>query len=186
MFLDGGAQQRVEAPGGRIEIAGDGAAERQGPIRLGSHLAIAPLQPVSRSQLFDAVDQGPRTGHIVERKVAVESVETQVPGDFGMNQNGLKLGAEEEIAARAREIERLDAHAVAGQDEPALGLAPQGYREHAAQAGETAGVPFEKSGENGLRVGAGTKAVAAPLQLCAQFGVIVDFAIEGDYGAAIG
>ena len=62
---------------------------------------------------------------------------------------------------------------------------PQRNGEHAAQAGEAGGVPFEKAAQDGFGVGAGAKAMTARFEFGAQFFVIVNFAVEDDDGIAV-
>jgi len=84
-----------------------------------------------------------------------------------------------------RDVERLDAKAIAGEDEAARGFSPERDGEHAAEAGEALGVPFKKSVENGFGVGVRNETMAERFQFGAQFQVVVDFAVEDDYGVAI-
>ena len=85
----------------------------------------------------------------------------------------------------AREIERLNPHAVARQHQTPVRFGPQGYREHAAQAGEGGGLPFPERGQHNLGVGLRVEAVAAALQLVAQHRVVIDFAVENDCRVAV-
>ena len=83
------------------------------------------------------------------------------------------------------DIERFDAHAIAGEHQAARGFCPQSDREHAAQAGETLRVPFEKRVQHGFGVGMRNETMTKRFQLGAQFQVIVNFAVEDDHGIAI-
>ena len=102
-----------------------------------------------------------------------------------MHENGFQLRAEEQIRAVPRDVERLDAHAVAGQHQALARFGPQRDREHAAQPRETVGVPFEKRRQHRFGIGAGAEPVAAPFQFRAQFRVVVDLAVEGDNRVAV-
>jgi len=83
------------------------------------------------------------------------------------------------------DVERLDAQAVAGEDEAFSRFAPERDGEHAAEAGETCGVPFKEGVENGFGVAAGMEAMAVLFELAADFQMIVDFAVEDDAGVAV-
>ncbi len=62
---------------------------------------------------------------------------------------------------------------------------PQGCGEHSPQLRERVDVPFEKGAQNRFRVATGIEHVAALLQLAAQFGVVVNFAVEDEDGVAV-
>ena len=85
----------------------------------------------------------------------------------------------------ARDVERLDAHAVAGQNQALARFGPQRQSEHAAQPRKTIRVPFEKRGQNRLGIGAGAKPMAAAFQFAAQFRMVVNFAVEDDDRIAV-
>src|ERR1700686_3435556 len=74
-------------------------AEWETPIRIRSYLPIAPFQPITRRKFFDAVDQGPRAGHIIQGEVTIQAREADAALDFRMSENGFKLRAEEKIFA---------------------------------------------------------------------------------------
>ena len=97
-----------------------------------------------------------------------------------MHEDGLHLGAEQQIRAVAGDVQRLDAHAVASQHQALARFSPQCDGEHTAQPRKTIRVPFEKRRQRRFGVRAGAKAMAAPLQFHAQFRVVVDLAVEGD------
>ena len=71
-----------------------GLVERQLPVSLGANLAVPPLEPVAGRELFDALDQRPGAGNVVQRKVAIQAGEAQAAVDFRMDENGLQLRAE--------------------------------------------------------------------------------------------
>ena len=96
------------------------------------------------------------------------------------------LRAEIQIFAASRDVKRLDAHAVARQHQPPVRFGPQRDGKHAAQARKAARVPFQKGVQNGLGIGGGSKVVSGLLQFGAQFGVVVNLAVEGDDRIAAG
>ncbi len=140
---------------------------------------------MSRAELFDALDQGPGSWDVVQREIAIEALEAEAAVELGVYEDGFQFGAEEEVRAVAGEVERLDAEPVAGEDEAAARLGPEGQSEHAAKLREAGDIPFEERGEDGLGVGTGMKAVAAFFQFRAEFFVIVDLAVENDYRIAV-
>ena len=60
-------------------------------------------------KLLDPVDQGPRAGHVIQRKIAIQARQTDSPLDFRMNKNGFELGTEEDVFTETAQVERLDA-----------------------------------------------------------------------------
>jgi hypothetical protein len=83
------------------------------------------------------------------------------------------------------DVQRLDAHTIAGQHDTVLRFHPQCDGEHTAEARETLLIPLDEGTEHSFSIGVGLKAVAALLEFTANFEVIVDFAVEDDTGVAI-
>ena len=102
-----------------------------------------------------------------------------------MDQDGLQLGAEKYVVATMRDVERLDAHAIARQHQPSSGVGPERHRKHAAQSVEAPRVPFQKRAQDGLGVAMRVEPMSQVLQLGADFEVVVDFAVEDDDRVAI-
>jgi hypothetical protein len=83
------------------------------------------------------------------------------------------------------EVEGLDAHAIASEDEAVFRFAPEGKGEHPTEPFEGGGVPFEEGMEDSFGVAKGFKTVTTLTQLLAKFGVVIDFAVEDQDGIAI-
>jgi hypothetical protein len=83
------------------------------------------------------------------------------------------------------EVEGLDAHAIAGQDEPALGLGPEGDGEHAAEFLEAAEIPLEEGFEDDLGVRVCVEAMAESFKFLSNFSVVVDLAVIDDNGVFV-
>ncbi|GAA3070537.1 hypothetical protein GCM10020000_63820 [Streptomyces olivoverticillatus] len=77
-------------------------------------------------------------------------------------------------------VERLDAHAVADEEEFLAARVPQGEGVHAVEVLGEGLAPFEVGVEHDLGVAAGAEGVAAGEQFAAQFAVVVDLAAVGD------
>ena len=92
----------------------------QPPVFLLANPPISPLEPGAGRQLFDAVYQRLRPGHIIHSQVAVQRVEIEVPVNFLVHQDRLQLRSKADVAAAKANVERLDADAVAGQHQPLL------------------------------------------------------------------
>ena len=89
------------------------------------------------------------------------------------------------VAALAREIQRLDAHAIARQHQALLRLAPDGQRKHAAHAAKAVGVPFQKGVQHDFRVAVAGETMAPLLQLAAQLAMVINFAVVNQGEIAI-
>src|ERR1700737_2122005 len=102
-----------------------------------------------------------------------------------MSENRFELRAEEKIFALVADVQRLNAHAVARQNDALLGFTPQSNGEHATQAGKAVFIPFEKCVQNGFGIGVRREAMPALLEFTPQLEVIVDFSVEDNSGIAI-
>lgn len=125
-------------------------------------------------------------GDVVALEEGVEAGAGEATGDFGVGKDGFEFGAEVEFALVAAEVEGFDAHAVAGEDEALAGGGVEGDAEHAAEAGEDAGVPGEEALEDYFGVGVGVEVVAEGGEFGAEFAVVIDLAVEDDDGVAVG
>ena len=102
-----------------------------------------------------------------------------------MREDALQFGAEIDFAVLLVVVERLDAHAVAGQHQAALRLHPDGDGEHAAQAGERCISPVQKGLQDHFRIAMRVEDGAFAFQLLPQFDEVEDLAVVHDDGVAI-
>src|ERR1700677_1144545 len=102
-----------------------------------------------------------------------------------MDEDGLEFRTKDQILSILSQVERLDAHAIASQDQASGGLAPQGDREHPAHAGKASGIPGQECIKHCFGVATTKKAVAKSFQLRPQFKMVVDFAVEYDDSVAV-
>src|SRR5688500_10302001 len=77
-------------------------------------------------------------------------------------------------------VKRLDAEAVAGEEEAAARRVPDRKREHAAEMLDAVVAELLVGMDDGFGVGAAVVAVAVALEADPQIGVVVDFAVEDD------
>src|SRR6266478_1111678 len=82
-------------------------------------------------------------------------------------------------------IQWLDSQAVARENHPPCVFRPDGQREHAAQSRKPILVPSQKSPQNHFRVAVGFEFFSARFQFRAQFSVVVDLAVEDQYGVPV-
>jgi len=145
-----------------------------------------PFEEVAGGEFFDAFNKGEGLGDVVALEEGVEAGAGDAAGDFGVGEDGFEFGAEVEFALVAAEVEGFDAHAVAGEDEALAGGGVEGDPEHAAEAGEDAGVPGEEALEDDFGIGVGVEVVAEGGEFGAEFAVVIDLAVEDDDGVAVG
>src|SRR5688572_23530266 len=93
-------------------------------------------------------------------------------------QDWLQLGGKHELIPAVRVIQRLDAEAVASEEELLPPLVPDGERKHPAQPIDTACAEVFVEVDDRFGVTAGLKRVAAALEIAAQLAVVVDLAVE--------
>src|ERR1700730_8575439 len=92
-------------------------AKRQSPVGARRNLAVGPVEPISRRKLLDAVNQRPGGGNVVQREIAIETLQAEAAINLRVDEQRLELGAEEEVFTETRDVERFDSHAVAGQNQ---------------------------------------------------------------------
>src|SRR4029077_9565449 len=97
--------------------------------------------------LDDAFYQSERTRNVVETEKAVKAGETNITSDCGMEQNTLKLRAEIDFSILKTVVKRLDAHAVAGENETPFVPHPDRDREHSPQLREARSAPAQEGVE---------------------------------------
>src|SRR5713101_843863 len=102
-----------------------------------------------------------------------------------MRKDGLQLRTKNQFIAAPVDIQGLDAHAVARQDEPLLSRRPQRYGKHAVESLEAASAPSQEGLQHYFCVTAGSEDVAGVFQFVSQFTVIVDLAVENDDRLAV-
>src|SRR5208283_3636125 len=107
-------------------------AYRQFPIGPGAGCSVPPLQPASRLEFFDSVDQSSSARHVIDRQIAIEPIQAEPAVDFRMHENRLQLGGKIKVTRSPGDVERLDAQAVSRQNEPLRRFGPQGDGEHTA------------------------------------------------------
>jgi len=179
-------EQRIQFGASRIDGPMRIGADRQLPITLRPHHAVAPFQPIAGTQFLDAIHQRERGWNVVQRQVTVQTGQADAPVDLAMFENRLQFGAEVQIAVADGVVQRLNSHAIARQHQAPRRFRPDGHPEHTAQVREAVSVPLQKRRQHHLGVGFGLKFVTAALQFEPQFGMVVNFAVENDDTVAAG
>ena len=138
-----------------------------------------------RRQLPDRLEDGAWRRHIVIRQVIAQRVPVELARHARVLQDALDLGGEEQPLSVPGIDERLDAGAVAGEDEAARPTVQDCEGEHAAQAAHAAGPVHLVGPQDDLGVGRRGKAGTARFQLAAQLAKVVDLPVEHDQDRAI-
>src|SRR3981081_900940 len=82
-------------------------------------------------------------------------------------------------------IQGLDSETVPRENQPPCILRPNRQREHATQAREAILVPAEKGAQDYFGVAAGFEFLSVRFQFRAQFAMVVDLAVEDQYGVSV-
>ncbi len=184
---DGGLQQ----VGQRVDEVPLGVVGRVGrfgqpPVAVLADAAVAQadVQQGARGHVLDAREPGRggavgHDGRRVQALVGQGAGPVQFARALGVLEEGLDLGAEEDRAALGAVEERLDAEAVAGQDQPLLAQVDDGDAEHAADVVEEVQAVLEVEVQQHLAVGLAAELRGAA-QALAQLAVVVDLAVAGE------
>src|ERR1017187_4718033 len=124
---------------------------------------LMPLQAMARHQLGDPFHERVRTRNVIETQEAIQPIEIDAPRHPWMGKDAFQLGTEEDLTILQAIIERLDSHAIAGQDQTPLRFIPDGQAEHAAETGERRSPPFHEGMQHNFGVTARPKALSQTL-----------------------
>jgi hypothetical protein len=189
-------------------VGADGVAQglaqlgRQGGLVLAAHVvrghggrageALDPGGPalahqqVAGRELARGAEDGQRRRDRVEGQEGLERLGVDGRVEAGGQAQGVELGGEGQRAAGLGVEQRLDAEAVAGEHEPALGRVPQREGEHAAQALDEARPPLQVGVGQHLGVRARAQPVTGGRELGVQRLVVVDLAVLDHGHPAVG
>ena len=148
--------------------------------------AFSGLHDMAGRQLGDAAVDRLRVRDVAIGEVVLDGLVVEVAPQARMHQEGLQLRGEEDRAVRQlRVVERLDAQAVAGQEQHPLPFVPEAEGEHAAEAIDAAFAPFLPGVDDHLGIAMRPEDVAFRLKLPRQFLEVVDLAVVDDDDRAI-
>jgi hypothetical protein len=102
-----------------------------------------------------------------------------------VRQQGFDFRAEHQPIALLGDVQRLDADAIARQQQPPADAVPQRKREHAAQVVDAVRPVLLIQVQDGLAVGARAVGVAARFQARPVLGMVIDLSVEDEPQAAI-
>ena len=128
-------------------------------------VAVFEDEQVPGQQLVDAAEQRLRAGDVARAEHLGQHRLVGLRLDQAAGEDRLDLRSEEQRVAGARPVERLDAEAIADQQQPALRRVPDREREHAAEAVHAVVAPLLVGVDDGFGVGLRAVAVAVRLEL---------------------
>lgn len=169
----------AHSPRRAVVVAGVGKVEV--PPGFDARAAAGPDQALAGRQASDAFDQRTRRDDAAVGEHLPQRVDIGHARDESRSEDRLGLGAEHQRAAGDRVVHRLDADAVADQQQLVRPRVPQRDREHPAQRVDepVAALLVEVDDDFGVR--SRPEAVAARRQVRAQRRVVVDLAVaHGD------
>src|SRR4051794_34825594 len=173
------------ASGGRTLSTAAGAK-----ARAADHQRIAgnDLDAVARHEALYTLNDRARGGHRPVAEVRSEAVRVEALGDQAAGEQGPNFRGEKHRVPLGVDVERLDAQAVAGEDELALRLVPDRQGEHAAQPRKNVDPPTQVTLEDNFRVRARLEGDTLVHQLVADVHEVVDFAVvrDGRFAMTIG
>ncbi len=164
------------AVGGKIQI----------PIFLDFQAALLEDRPVAGGQFQDAAKHRERIGHPQEREILLQSLRVDFSPHFGQQEDRLDFGGEGEAICIVQIVQRLDAEMVAGQEQVAAALVPDGKREHAVEPPHALGTKPVIELEDDLGIAVRGECIAVGLELFLQLGLVVDLAVVDDGDQAVG
>ena len=130
--------------------------------------------------LVDILKQAQIPHGLAEGQIARYGVKVGSRDKAGKVGERLNLGSKKERAGDLREIDRLDADPVAGQQELAALLIPDCEGEHAVEVVDTIGTLLFVQMHNGVGIAACAVDVPPGLEAFSQVGVVIYLAVEDD------
>ena len=150
------------------------------PVRAPPHaLALEDEQLAGGEAVHVPVDGG-GAGDVATAQVMVQRPGVDLAVGQPRGDQRLDLRGEAEAPGPARVEERLDPEAVPGEDEPPGRAVPDRQREHAVQPRDAVGPVVLVEMDDRLAVARGLEAMAARLELRAEFPIVVDLDVAHD------
>src|SRR5215831_1316621 len=185
MFLHGLAQQRIQlllcvfkSPLLLPDSTGI-------PIWKHFETTVNPFQEVRGRKFLDSLEDRLRTRNIIDTQEAVQRIDIDLARHGRVFENGFDLRPKVNVVSRTMEKQRLNPNTIARQHKPLLGLGPDTKSEHSSKTTEAFRIPFAKCLQHNLGVAVRCEAAAACNQFGAEFGVVVDLAVENEDDIAI-
>ena len=116
----------------------------------------------------------------LEQQVSSDALQAQCHGHVGVLEERAQLGSEHEGVRAGIVVERLLAHAVAGQKEVLAGAIPEREGEHPVEVTDALRPRLLVGVHDHFGVRARAESVSAPLEPVAQGGEVVNFSVQHD------
>src|SRR5262249_38046751 len=117
---------------------------------------------------------------VEEREEMIEGVEIQIAWQIRRLEQRLDLRSEVHAPADYSVVQRLDADAIARQQQGSRPLVPDRQTEHAAEPRDGIRSPLLIGVDDRFRVGGRVEAMSGRLELAPQLAEVVDLAVEDD------
>ena len=104
------------------------------PVARGCACARSRRRGASRRQLLDAAEHRLRRGHVAELQIRLQRGGIELGREPGQREDRLRFAREDDPLAVVVQVDRLDAEAVAADEQPAPAGIPEREGEHAVQA----------------------------------------------------
>jgi hypothetical protein len=179
--LDRLLEQRPEALAVLRERAPLAGGERERPVALDVDPTVLEEQRVPGLEEVHLLERARGGGHVQVKEVRVDGRGAHATLDEPCREERLELRAEDERAARAGPDERLDAQAVACNEQRPIAVVPDREGEHPREALDAAAPPLEVRLEDDLGVAVGLEASAARGELADELAAVVDLAVEDEH-----
>ena len=147
---------------------------------------LAPAYPCARPKAFDAAQPRQRRWDEVPRQEREHACRGYFAVDERCASQRGDLRRERDAAGARRDVQRLDAEAIACHRQRSFEAVPHRQREHPARAAERRNAVADNQGQQHFRVGGGNKADAGALEIGAQLAIVVNLAVVHDAVAAVG
>ena len=138
------------------------------------------------AQTEDLTVDRARRGHGEPREVVGDRERIDLGGERAGREQRVEFGREDQSRAIVPVVEGLDAEGIAGEEERAFAIIPDGEGEHPAQTREAALAPGGESGEEDFGVAVRAKRPARGGEFVAQGAEVVDRAVENEREPPVG
>ena len=181
--LDGGAQDLLELVDGCLEgllRPGPFALIAQLPEAVSRHGSCLPHQCVAGEQPEGIGVEGLRARQPAQAQVGRECASLEPGTESGMGAKRAQLGSEAQHPCGPAVVQRLDARAIAREQQAAGRAVPERECEHSVQTRECIDAPGAVGLQHDLRIAVGTEGEPELFELGAQLAEVVDLAVVRD------
>ena len=151
--------------------------EGEVPVRPRDHFPLVDHHGVAGGEEMNTLEEREVGEHGLEREVLVERVHAHAWRAVGHGKDRLDLRREDQAVALAQVVERLDAEAVAREQEAAGRAVPEAEGKHAVEAVPTLGAVARIDAQEHLGVALRPETLAGGFELRAQRAEVVDLAV---------